>query len=127
MKNFTILIIEDNLEICENISGILHWGNYKVIAAHEGRSGIELARKLDPDLILCDIMVPELDGYEVLKILKKDPHTSGIPFVFLTAKAEKSDFRKGINMGADDYIIKPFEGMELLKTVEMRIRNYRQL
>ncbi|MEX2566242.1 MAG: response regulator, partial [Cyclobacteriaceae bacterium] len=115
----TVLIIEDNLEMCENISGILQLGNYEVIAAHGGKSGIELARKCKPELILCDIMMPELDGYGVFRDLSKHPDTSDIPFIFLTAKAEKSDFRKGMSMGADDYIVKPFEGLELLKTVEM--------
>lgn len=123
----TILIIEDNLEMCENISGILQLGNYEVIAAHDGKSGIELAHNHKPDMILCDIMMPELDGYGVLHILSKHPDTSDIPFIFLTAKAEKSDFRKGMNMGADDYIVKPFDGLELLKAVEIRIRKHKQL
>jgi DNA-binding response OmpR family regulator len=113
--------------MCENISDILKLGNYEVITANGGKAGIELARHHKPDLILCDIMMPELDGYGVLHVLSKHPDTSDIPFIFLTAKAEKSDFRKGMNMGADDYIVKPFDGSELLKAVEVRIKKHRQL
>jgi CRP-like cAMP-binding protein len=83
--------------------------------------GVELAEKEDPDLIICDIMMPVLDGYGVLSILHKKPHTTDIPFIFLTAKADKADFRYGMNLGADDYITKPFESNELLKVVEMRL------
>lgn len=123
----TILIIEDNLEMCENISDILQLGNYDVLTAQNGKVGVDLARKNRPDLILCDIMMPELDGYGVLQVLSKYPETSDIPFIFLTAKAEKSDFRKGMNMGADDYIVKPFDGMELLRAVEIRLLKNEQL
>lgn len=117
----TILIIEDNIEMRENISDILQLGNYEVLTAQNGKNGVDLARKNRPDLILCDIMMPELDGYGVLHVLSKHPETSCIPFIFLTAKAEKSDFRKGMHMGADDYIVKPFDGMELLKAIEVRL------
>jgi len=122
-----ILIIEDNLEMCENISAILQLANYEVFTANNGKSGIELAHRHKPDIILCDIMMPELDGYGVLHALSRHPETSDIPFIFLTAKAEKSDFRKGMNMGADDYIVKPFDGLELLKAVEIRIKKNQQL
>lgn len=123
----TILVIEDNREMCENICDILQIASYQVLSAPHGKIGIELAHKHKPDLILCDIMMPELDGYGVLHVLSKYPDTSDIPFIFLTAKAEKADFRKGMNMGADDYIVKPFDGMELLKAVEIRLKKNEQL
>jgi CRP-like cAMP-binding protein len=117
-----ILVIEDNVEMADNISGILQLASYTVIHAGNGRMGVDLAHRHRPDLILCDIMMPELDGYGVLHILSKDPDTMDIPFIFLTAKADKSDFRTGMNLGADDYITKPFDGVDLLKVVEMRLR-----
>lgn len=117
-----ILIIEDNLEMRENTSEILELANYQVVSAENGKIGIELARTHNPDLIICDIMMPELDGYGVLYLLSKDPETSQIPFIFLSAKAEKSDFRKGMNMGADDYVTKPFEEIELLNAIESRLK-----
>lgn len=118
----TILVIEDNTEICENIESILQLAKYNVITAANGKIGIRKIKEQKPDLIICDVMMPELDGYEVLHILSKDPETLNIPFIFLTAKAEKSDIRMGMNLGADDYITKPFEGLELLKVVEMRLK-----
>lgn len=120
MKN--ILLIEDNPDMRDNIAGILELANYKVQTASNGKDGIELIQNQKPDLILCDIMMPELDGYGVLHILNKNQDTSGIPFIFLTAKAEKEDFRKGMNFGADDYITKPFDGQELLNAVEIRLK-----
>ncbi|MEB2785252.1 response regulator [Algoriphagus persicinus] len=123
----TVLIIEDNLEMCENIADILKLGNYEVLTANNGKEGVKLALAHKPDLILCDIMMPELDGYGVLHVLGKYLTTSDTPFIFLTAKSEKEDFRKGMGLGADDYLIKPFDGMELLETVEMRLKRNRQL
>lgn len=120
--SYTILLIEDNLEMAENISSILELARYEVIHAPNGKVGVDLAQQKHPDLILCDIMMPELDGYGVVHILNKDPETASIPFIFLTAKADKSDFRAGMNLGADDYITKPFDGVDLLKVVEMRLR-----
>ena len=117
----TILLIEDNLEMRENTAEIIELANYKVLSAENGKVGVELAKEHMPDLIICDIMMPEMDGYGVLYILSKDPNTCSIPFVFLTAKAEKSEFRKGMNLGADDYVTKPFEEMELLSVIESRI------
>lgn len=116
-----ILLIEDNLEMRENTSEILELANYEVETAENGKIGVEKARTCSPDLIICDIMMPEMDGYGVLYLLGKDPKTSNIPFVFLTAKADKSDLRKGMNLGADDYLTKPFEEMELLSAVESRL------
>jgi len=117
-----ILLIEDNQEIRENIAEILALANYDVLEAEHGKAGIELAKIENPDLIICDIMMPQLDGYGVLHLLSKNPATSGIPFIFLTAKSEKQDFRKGMNLGADDYLIKPFDDLELLDAVEMRLK-----
>ncbi len=118
----TILLIEDNKDIRENIAEILELASYRVISAPNGKVGVELAAKEIPDLILCDIMMPELDGYGVLYMLSKKPETSGIPFIFLTAKTEKTDIRKGMSMGADDYLTKPFEEMELLNAIEVRLK-----
>jgi CRP-like cAMP-binding protein/CheY-like chemotaxis protein len=120
--SYNILLIEDNSEMAENISGILQLAHYDVMYAQNGKEGVDLAQKNKPDLILCDIMMPDLDGYGVLHILHNDPDTSGIPFIFLTAKADKNDFRMGMNLGADDYITKPFDGIDLLKVVEMRLK-----
>jgi CRP/FNR family transcriptional regulator, polysaccharide utilization system transcription regulator len=117
-----ILLIEDNQEIRENTAEILTLANYEVVEAENGKIGVEMAKNEQPDLIICDIMMPVLDGYGVLHMLSKNPATSGIPFIFLTAKSEKEDFRKGMKMGADDYLIKPFDDLELLDAVEMRLK-----
>ncbi|QHT67614.1 response regulator [Rhodocytophaga rosea] len=117
-----ILLIEDNTEVRENTAEILELANYQVFTAPHGKIGVELARKEHPDLIICDIMMPELDGYGVLHLLSKNPATAGIPFIFLTAKAEKDDFRKGMNLGADDYLTKPFDDLTLLDAIEMRLK-----
>jgi CRP-like cAMP-binding protein len=117
-----ILLIEDNNDVRENTAEILELDNYHVITAVNGKEGVEKALKEDPDLIICDIMMPELDGYGVLHILSKNKLTAHIPFIFLTAKSEKIDFRKGMNMGADDYLTKPFEDTELLDAIESRIK-----
>ncbi len=117
-----ILLIEDNAEIRENTGEILTLANYEVISAENGKIGIDLAQREKPDLIICDIMMPELDGYGVLHILSKKPETAIIPFIFLTAKTEKSDIRKGMTLGADDYLTKPFDDTELLNTIETRLR-----
>lgn len=87
-----------------------------------GKKGVELALKEKPDLIVCDIMMPELDGYGVLHLLRKNEDTQSIPFIFLTAKTERTDLRKGMEMGADDYITKPFEDIELLNAIEVRLK-----
>jgi CRP-like cAMP-binding protein/CheY-like chemotaxis protein len=117
-----ILIIEDNTDIRENVVEILELAGYTVFEADNGKTGVELAIKNLPDVILCDIMMPELDGYGVLYILNKNPETATIPFIFLTAKAERIDQRKGMEMGADDYLTKPFDDMELLSAIESRLR-----
>ena len=124
MRN-TILVIEDNHLDLKNIHTILELSNYNVLTAENGISGVEKAKTIKPDLIICDIMMPELDGYSVLHMLGKDPETSNIPFIFLSSKGKKSDFRLGMNQGADDYITKPFEDMDLLNTIEKRISKSR--
>ncbi len=120
MKN--ILIIEDNLEVRENTAEILELAGYKVFTAENGKIGVEVAQDEKPDLIVCDIMMPVLDGYGVLHLLNKNPETAVIPFIFLTAKAEKSDYQKGMEMGADGYIAKPFDDTELLNAIETRLK-----
>lgn len=117
-----ILLIEDNEAMRENTAEMLELANYQVFTAENGKVGVEKAKREQPDLIICDIMMPELDGYGVLYYLSKDPTTASIPFIFLSAKAEQSEVRKGMNMGADDYLTKPFEEMDLLSAVEGRLR-----
>lgn len=117
-----ILIIEDNLEVRENTAEIIELANYEVFTAENGKIGVETALRELPDLIVCDIMMPVLDGYGVYHLLSKHKETATIPFIYLTAKSEKSDFRKGMEMGADDYITKPFDGIELLHAIEIRLK-----
>ena len=117
-----ILIIEDNVEVRENTQEILELSGYEVAVASNGKTGVEAAKLFLPHLILCDIMMPELDGYGVLKILSLLPETKHIPFVFMSAKAEKSDFRKGMNLGANEYITKPFDDTELVEAIEIRLK-----
>lgn len=117
-----ILLIEDNPDVRENTSEILTLAGYNVLTAPNGKVGVELALKENPDLIICDIMMPELDGYGVLHILSKKPEAANIPFIFLTAKTEKTDIRKGMNLGADDYLTKPFDDTDLLNAIEARLR-----
>jgi len=116
-----ILIIEDNSDVRENLAEILALSGYEAILAENGKIGAAKAQAELPDLILCDIMMPELDGYGVLHILSRQSTTADIPFIFLTAKAEKDDFRRGMSLGADDYITKPFDDVVLLQTIENRL------
>ncbi|QEC65787.1 response regulator [Panacibacter ginsenosidivorans] len=122
-----ILIIEDNEDIRSNTAEILQLSNYKVIEAADGKTGIEKAIEHKPDLIICDIMMPGLDGYGVLHAIHKNEAIKNTPFIFLTAKTERSDFRKGMELGADDYITKPFSGTELLNAVDSRLKKLDQL
>lgn len=117
-----ILVIEDNLEVRENLEEILELYGYDVVSAENGKIGVQRAMEYIPDIILCDIMMPELDGFGVLNILSKKNTTSGIPFIFLTARSDKSDWRRGMNLGADDYITKPFYKDELLDVIELRLK-----
>ncbi len=123
----TILVIEDNIEMRENISEILELASYRVLNAEQGKVGVELALKHIPDLIICDIMMPVLDGYGVLHLLSKNPATQNIPFIFLSAKAERSDVRRGMELGADDYLSKPFDDSELLAAVESRLLKHERV
>jgi CRP-like cAMP-binding protein len=117
-----ILLIEDNHDVRENTAEILELANYSVVTAENGKIGVEKALEEKPDLIICDIMMPVLDGYGVLHMINKHEDLKNIPFIFLTAKAERGDFRKGMEMGADDYITKPFTDIELLNSIESRLR-----
>jgi CheY-like chemotaxis protein len=117
-----ILLIEDHDEIRENTAEILHLAGYDVKAAANGKDGVALARDHNPDLVLCDIMMPVLDGYGVLHLFRRDELLSKIPFIFLTARAERTDQRKAMELGADDYITKPFTELELLAAVEARFQ-----
>ncbi len=117
-----ILLIEDNPDVRENTAEILELAQYEVITATNGREGVELAQQEKPDLIICDIMMPVLDGHGALHLLSKNDETASIPFIFLTAKAERTDYRKGMEMGADDYLTKPFDDIELLNAIEVRLK-----
>lgn len=121
-----ILVIEDEPEMRRNLATILRLERYQPLTAENGRSGIELAAKERPDLILCDVMMPELDGYSVLQVLRQDPGLALIPFIFLTAKGEKQDLRSGMNLGADDYLTKPVPKADLLRAIEARLRRSEQ-
>jgi CRP/FNR family cyclic AMP-dependent transcriptional regulator len=118
----TILLIEDNDEIRENTAEILELAMYNVHTAENGKVGVEKAIDLKPDLIICDIMMPILDGYGVLHAIQKNDAIKNTPFIFLTAKSERQDVRKAMEIGADDYITKPFEGTELLNAVDSRLK-----
>lgn len=122
LKGQKILLIEDNQDIRESTAEILELADFTVFTAENGKKGVELALANFPDIILCDIMMPELDGYGVLYMLNKNETTAHIPFIFLTAKAERADMRKGMEMGADDYLTKPFGDVELLNAIEMRLQ-----
>lgn len=123
----TILLIEDNKDVRENTAEILELASFNVVQAENGKAGVEIAQQQKPDLIICDIMMPVLDGYGVIHLLSKNPETASIPFIFLTAKSERGDFRKGMEMGADDYITKPFDDVELLRAVESRLKRSEML
>ncbi len=117
-----ILLIEDDAEMRENISEVIDLANYTVVSADNGNKGVELALSEKPDLIICDIMMPGLDGYGVLQSVSQNASTAGIPFIFLSAKAEKTDLRKGMNLGADDYLTKPVREADLLNAIRTRLR-----
>ena len=119
-----ILIIEDHEDVRENTADLLELSGYQVATSADGMTGLELAQEFAPDLIICDIMMPGMDGYQVLESLQKHSETASIPFIFLTAKTEREDLRKGMNMGADDYLTKPFEEDELLDAVEARLKKH---
>src|SRR5437867_3938437 len=117
-----ILVIEDEPEMRRNITALLRYCDYQTVAAENGRQGVEVARREMPDLILCDVMMPELDGHGVLHALQNDAALARIPFIFLTAKGEKDDLRSGMNLGADDYLTKPVANAALVRAIETRLR-----
>ncbi len=119
-----ILLIEDDKDVRENTAEILTFANYTVTTAENGVIGIEKATKYLPDIIICDIMMPGLNGYSVLQHLNQNPKTASIPFIFMTAKTDKADRRMGMNLGADDYLTKPFEEEELLQAISCRLKKY---
>jgi DNA-binding NarL/FixJ family response regulator len=121
-----ILVIEDEPEMRRNITTLLRFHHYQTIAAENGRKGVEAARRELPDLILCDVMMPELDGYGVLQELQNDTGLARTPFIFLTAKGEKDDLRSGMNRGADDYLTKPVANSDLVLAIETRLRRAHQ-
>jgi DNA-binding NarL/FixJ family response regulator len=121
-----ILVIEDEPEMRRNITVLLRYHHYEPIAAENGRAGIEVARREQPNLILCDVMMPELDGHAVLQALQADATLARIPFIFLTAKGEKDDLRSGMNLGADDYLTKPVANADLIQAIETRLRRSAQ-
>ena len=116
-----VLFIEDDTVVRENTAELLELADYDVITAANGKSGVTIAKQEKPDIIVCDIMMPEMDGYGVLQSLANDPDTQQIPFIFLSAKTEHKDIRKGMDLGADDYLTKPFEEEELISAIESRL------
>ncbi len=123
----TILFIEDDKALRENFGKILKFNNYYPLLAETGMMGLEIIKKTHPDLIICDIMLPDIDGYQILKKLSKDKETQTIPFIYLTAKAEMGDMRKGMNLGADDYLTKPLKTTELLNAIRLRLDKKRNV
>lgn len=122
-----ILLIEDNKAVRENTAELIALANYQVLTAENGKIGIEKVKGFVPDLVICDIMMPQMDGYEVLRTLSRDRVTSSIPFIFLTAKTDRADMRMGMNLGADDYLTKPFEEHELLEAITCRLNKHDSL
>jgi CheY-like chemotaxis protein len=116
-----VLLIEDDTQLRENTAELLELANYRVYSASDGRQGIAAAISFPPDIIICDIMMPNADGYEVIETLAKNPKTKGLPFIFLSAKTDRKDVRKGMELGADDYLTKPFEESELIGAIESRL------
>ncbi|WP_159786018.1 ATP-binding response regulator [Sodalinema gerasimenkoae] len=117
-----ILVVEDEQVLQKNIMKILRLEGFEVLGSSDGESGVACAREESPDLIVCDVMMPEMDGYQVLQTLQDDVETALIPFIFLTAKTDRSDMRQGFEMGADDYLVKPFDADELLRAIEARFK-----
>jgi DNA-binding LytR/AlgR family response regulator len=122
-----VLVIEDEESVRKTISDLLEVKGYDVFSTAGGKEGVKLAKELIPDLILCDIMMPDYDGYKVLTKLLAESKTALIPFIFLTAKAEMSDLRLGMELGADDYIVKPFKSKELYKAIETRLAKHKSI
>lgn len=119
----TILLIEDNIDILENLTEYLKLEGYKIITANNGKSGVQLAKVFIPDLIICDTLMPGMDGYEVLRLLMETATTTDIPFIFNTSNSENVDREKALQLGADGYIVKPFEVEALLKMIKASIKS----
>lgn len=124
MKN--ILVIEDEAETRRNLVLMLEMEGFRVHAAADGRRGVQLAREEAPDVVLCDVSMPELDGHEVLRALRADPATVAVPFIFLTARGDKQELRAGMNLGADDYLAKPASAEEVLAAIAARLARQRE-
>lgn len=122
-----VLLIEDQEDLRQSISDMLYYENFEVLTAANGSHGIELANEKRPDVILCDILMPDMDGYEVLKRLKQKNSFLSIPFIFLTALSQREHFRQGMELGADDYLTKPFTRKELIEAISSRLRKYSDL
>ncbi len=122
-----ILVIEDDASVLDNLEDILTLENFQVFTARNGREGVDMALRQLPDLVVCDVMMPEMDGYAVVKCLREEPATKTIPFIFLTAKAERLDYREGMESGADDYVTKPFRPQELINAIEVRLARHASL
>ncbi len=127
MNTSKILIIEDEPQMRKNLATVLKMEGFQVSTAENGREGVDLAKRELPALILCDVMMPKLDGYGVLAELREDDATARIPFIFLTAKGEKADLRHGMNLGADDYLTKPADIDDLLKAIHTRLERRDEL
>ncbi len=121
-----ILVIEDEAEMRRNLATILRLEQYQTMVAENGRVALQLAERDPPDLVLCDVMMPELDGYAVLRALRQNAATEATPFIFLTAKGEKPDIRAGMNLGADDYLTKPITKADLLTAIASRLKRAEQ-
>lgn len=122
-----ILVCEDDDQIRLPLVDLLEANGYEVLSAINGRDGIEMARRENPDIIISDIMMPEVDGYAVFEAMQSDPKTAVIPFIFLTAKTDIRDIREGLGLGADDYITKPFQPRQLLESIRVRLEKYERI
>ena len=122
-----ILIIEDSVDIRENTAELLELSGFTVETASDGLEGVRIARTWNPDVVICDIMMPNLDGFGVLQVFSSQPELATIPFIFLTAKTDRADMRKGMEMGADDYLTKPFQEVELLRAIEARLKKVKTI
>jgi len=114
----TVLIVEDNTTLRENISEILALKGYNILTALDGKTGLAMAKEKKPDIILCDVLMPEMDGYNAFNSLKDSPYTMNIPFIFITAEASNKEIENGLAVGADGYITKPFDGNELCAAID---------
>lgn len=119
-----ILVIEDETETRDNLVLMLEMEGFKPVSAPNGQIGVEVAKREQPDVILCDVSMPKLDGYGVLEALRADEKTVSIPFIFLTAKGDKKDLRTGMNLGADDYLTKPASAEDVLSAINARLERH---